>query len=475
VRRLPSILWLLLLLVFVAEPPRTGGAPFYLGGIQVNEPDQAAWVSALEAGGFNTVAVTAYARQGDWDSANLWYEGEGARVDDENGVVHEIRAARRRGLESVLVLRIALDHAFERNKFLWHGMIQPVDEAALDGWFARYRRFVVHWAAIAEREGVDVLAIGSELNSLTRTVRVSALPELEEYWSNAEKVAIERRRLLAADPRSGERKVPVRGFAAYSSVDGYLDDHDAAHAEWARRVAYLDREDPLSAINRRRELLERHWRRLIEETRAHYSGALTYAANFDQYREVGFWDALDLIGINAYFPLLARPPAEPGRLAGDLEASWRAILASIDDFRRGRDLSSRRVLFTEIGYVPRALATVEPWTAEGSVVLPSEDGPRLVVWEEQPVDPEERALAVRGLCRAAAARRDDLLAGLLYWKLSTVPAHREVERFLLVIGPEAPPDPLAEELAACGLTESASPGELRPPIRLRQPPGRRVP
>jgi len=83
------------------------------------------------------------------------------------------------------------------------------------------------------------------------------------------------------------------------------------------------------------------------------------------------------------------------------------------------------------------------------VLLPSENGPRVVVWEEQPVDLTERALAVRGLCRAAAARPDDLLAGLLYWKLSTVPAHREVERFLLVIGPQAPPDPLAAELAAC--------------------------
>ena len=134
--------------------------PFYLGGIQVNEPDLDHWVSALDDAGMNTVSVTAYAKQGDWDTDNLWWD------DHRDGVVDEIRAAEHEGLHSVLILRVALDSAFERNRFLWHGMIQPKTDAQLDEWFDRYGRFVEEWATIAQDEGVDVLMIASEMNSL---------------------------------------------------------------------------------------------------------------------------------------------------------------------------------------------------------------------------------------------------------------------------------------------------------------------
>ena len=41
---------------------------------------------------------------------------------------------------------------------------------------------------------------------------------------------------------------------------------------------------------------------------------------------------------------------------------------------------------------------------------------------------------------------DELLTGLLYWKLSSVLSHVEVEPFVLLIGRQAPPDPLLDEL-----------------------------
>ena len=163
---------------------------FLLGGIQVNEPDHEAWMRALERAEMNTVAVTVYAKQGDWDSSNLWFE------DQEPWVMAEIRTAKAAGLKVVLVLRVALDHAFSRNKFFWHGMIQPRTDDDLADWFWRYRRFTERWAAIAETEGVDVLAVASELNALTNTLPIDELPALEEYWTNAEKVDREHARLL---------------------------------------------------------------------------------------------------------------------------------------------------------------------------------------------------------------------------------------------------------------------------------------
>jgi hypothetical protein len=39
-------------------------SPFYIGGIQVNEPDHRHWVDTLDEIGMNTVAVTVYAPTG---------------------------------------------------------------------------------------------------------------------------------------------------------------------------------------------------------------------------------------------------------------------------------------------------------------------------------------------------------------------------------------------------------------------------
>ena len=415
---------------------------FLLGGIQVNEPDHDAWMRALERAEMNTVAVTVYAKQGDWDSPNLWWE------EEEPWVLAEIRTAKEARLKVVLVLRVALDHAFHRNKFFWHGMIQPRGEADLADWFWRYRQFTAKWAAIAEAEGVDVLAVASELNALTNTVPVDELPVLEEYWTNAEKVDREQGRLLehAADAPDS---LAVRGYTDYESLEGYLDDEAAAHLAWARHTAFLDETDPVAAINRRRGLLDEHWRRVVAEARRHYAGALTYAANFDQYHEVAFWDALDLIGINAYFPL--RGWEVPGLGAADLEeqlaAGWRRGLSGIDGLRQRRGIDDHQVLFTEIGYVARANSTLRPWGGDGLAVMRSGDGERLFDWRSEPVDTAERAAAMRALYRVHEELGGEMLAGLLYWKLTTIPAHREVEPFVVVLeeGPEA--DPMLEELA----------------------------
>ncbi|MEI6863447.1 MAG: hypothetical protein WCK38_03505, partial [Candidatus Omnitrophota bacterium] len=42
---------------------------------------------------------------------------------------------------------------------------------------------------------------------------------------------------------------------------------------------------------------------IIPEVRKAYKGRIMYAANWDEYENVGFWDDLDYAGIDAYFPL----------------------------------------------------------------------------------------------------------------------------------------------------------------------------
>lgn len=446
------LLGLCLLLGGCAEPE----TPFLRGGIQVNEPDHARWIAALQEEGLNAVAVTDYAKQGDWDSANLWWD------DERAGVLSEIRAAEGEGLLTVLVLRVALDHAFERNRFLWHGMIRPETEEDLAEWFRRYTRFVLEWARVAETEGVDLLFVGSELSSLTSTLPVSGLPPLEEFYLNTEKQAERRAGWLEHQDSVETRHLWVRGGEeGYGSLAAYLDDRIGTERAWAERSAGIPPgSEPrasvgdLHAINVRRALLERHWEELIGRVREVYDGPLGYAANFDQYHDVGFWDRLDVMGINAYFPLRGRPATDgpaaaaeaPETLLAELTSGWTRVLDDIARFRAKQGLGGMPVVFTEIGYTPRSGSTVQPWAGEGlALVGNGEEGNELVAWQDRPAAPTERSLAIEALAAAHRAREEPFLQGLLYWKLSSLPEHREIEPFVAILDAD-PPDPLVEVL-----------------------------
>ena len=45
------------------------------------------------------------------------------------------------------------------------------------------------------------------------------------------------------------------------------------------------------------------WNELILKIKKLYKGKLTYAANWDEYKRIHFWNVLDYIGVDAYFPL----------------------------------------------------------------------------------------------------------------------------------------------------------------------------
>jgi hypothetical protein len=463
--------------------PRAETEPdFLLGGIQVNESSNDRWLDRLAATGFNTVSVTDYAHQGDWDSYNLWFDG------DDEGEIREIRAAKQRGFQVVLILRVALDHAFPRNEFLWHGMIQPKSEAELDEWFYRYRSFVHWWAETAEREGVDLLVIGSEMNALTSTRPVVEMPALEEWYLNRDKRDEQLQGLLEHSDRIEQRHLVPPLQQGFQDLESYMDARMATERAWAEKVA-----PDLGRINHRRALLDEHWRRLIQEVREIYHGPLGYAANFDQYREVGFWDALDVMGINAYFQL--RRHLVPGAATEDLEPllqeGWREVLDEILTFREERGLTRQPVMFTEMGFTHRADSTIEPWASDGFSLVPeatldealaemrarraaekarhearrraaaegrklaetelppfppTPDHPeRLVIWEDRPENRTERALAVRALHEVLAELKEPLLRGILYWKLSSHPWHWDDEPFVLLIDEDSD-DPLLREL-----------------------------
>ena len=85
------------------------------------------------------------------------------------------------------------------------------------------------------------------------------------------------------------------------------------------------------------------WRTLIQDVREIYSGRLTYAANWDNYENITFWDELDYIGIDAYFPVSEeRTPSASG-----LSAGWDLPVRAMASFH---DQWKRPILFTEFGY-----------------------------------------------------------------------------------------------------------------------------
>lgn len=100
---------------------------------------------------------------------------------------------------------------------------------------------------------------------------------------------------------------------------------------------------------------ERAWRALIRQVRRVYHGPLTYAANWSgEYQQIRFWDALDYVGIQAYFPLSAADGPSLEALLRGWEPHLRALAA-------WQQKVKKPVIFTEIGYKTTPNAAAKPW------------------------------------------------------------------------------------------------------------------
>ena len=85
------------------------------------------------------------------------------------------------------------------------------------------------------------------------------------------------------------------------------------------------------------------WKQLIQDVRESYGGELTYAANWDNFEQVSFWNELDYIGIDAYFPLCNDKTPTVTRL----KKHWQRPLEAIQQVQQQ---AAKPVLFTEYGY-----------------------------------------------------------------------------------------------------------------------------
>lgn len=98
-----------------------------------------------------------------------------------------------------------------------------------------------------------------------------------------------------------------------------------------------------------------YWMQLIAKIKKVYRGKLTYAANWDDFDKVPFWNELDYIGIDAYFPL--SEAANP--TVNELTLAWKK---HIDKIEATQKKFNKKIMFTEFGYRNADFAAEEPWT-----------------------------------------------------------------------------------------------------------------
>ncbi len=98
-----------------------------------------------------------------------------------------------------------------------------------------------------------------------------------------------------------------------------------------------------------------YWYQLIRKVRQIYQGPLTYAANwYQEAEEVIFWEKLDFVGVQAYYPLSNKENPS----VQELVKGWTSHTQEIESLvhRTGKP-----ILFTEIGYKSTTDAAIEPW------------------------------------------------------------------------------------------------------------------
>lgn len=99
------------------------------------------------------------------------------------------------------------------------------------------------------------------------------------------------------------------------------------------------------------------WIKTIDAVRKEYHGRLTYSSNWDHFRSVGFWDHLDLIGMNSYWKFGEKGSKEDPTVE-QIKTRWTEIQSDLLPWvqRQGKPL-----LFLEIGWFSQKNVAYEPW------------------------------------------------------------------------------------------------------------------
>jgi hypothetical protein len=227
----------------------------------------AASVAPLRELGVDWISQTPFGWAPSLTAPEVRYESDGGLWGEtDDGLAKTAAWARELGIKTLLKPHLWVRHG------AWPGEIAMETEAGWKQWFAAYEAFILHYARLAETQGFEALAIGTELGKTTGRT-----------------------------------------------------------ADWKRIVAHV---------------------------RKVYHGKLTYCANWnDEPERVGFWDDLDFIGVQAYYPLadVDRPSKEA------IATRWIPIAAKLAALATR---TGKPIVFTEVGFKSHDGSLKEPWQWE---------------------------------------------------------------------------------------------------------------
>jgi len=138
---------------------------------------------------------------------------------------------------------------------------------------------------------------------------------------------------------------------------------------------------------------------ILRDIRAAYSGLLTYAANWDDVDQTVILNELDVIGINAFYPLTEKSNASDQDLVG----------GGLEVAKKVKELAERwqkPVMFNEFGYTARTDPALRPWEWPDTM-------------KGVTVDARAQAAAYRGLLAGMLQSRE--LVGAFVWRLYADP------------------------------------------------------
>jgi len=138
---------------------------------------------------------------------------------------------------------------------------------------------------------------------------------------------------------------------------------------------------------------EREWREMIRRWRGIYSGPMVYAANWGhEFESLKFWEALDAIGIDCYYPLSEKENPTDAELLSGAQMVADKIKAVAQKF-------NQPVLITEIGFCSAAQTWKNPHRED----------------RRDTVDLEAQRRCYEAIYQAFS-KSNDWLAGIYWWK-----------------------------------------------------------
>lgn len=224
-------------------------------------------------------------------------------------------------------------------------------------WFGERKAAVFDGIALARAQGLKVmlkphLTIGWDMSEWQR-------PEVDfEDSLSRIQYALSAREFVSSQQSKVEGKGSWRGVFMTNEEDWptFEEGYTNFILDYAQIADSLGVELFCIGTEMKRTALEKpeFWRRLIKKVRAVYQGPLVYAANWDSYNQITFWDDLDYIGVDAYFPLSEKENPS----LNEMKEAW---IEKRQDLQKLAKEFKKPMLLTEWGYENEDFVGAEPW------------------------------------------------------------------------------------------------------------------